>query len=166
MPVLPRPNPQKSPSFKNFFPRSHFRPCRGIRNWLPVCDLTFIYLIFLKKRVLTLVLLSDTPENTCFGHPPNVSPGRKIRDLRPFWGDTASKVVSSDPQSDQFDPSKWSVWGYNWLWKFENLPRKFEKRLWKRRKVRQKWGFSRWWWGRRSLEIGKWSFFGQPDLHF
>ena len=127
-PVLTPKNPHRS---KIFFPRSHFRPCRGIRNWLPVYDLTFICLIFLKKRVLPLVLLSDTPENTCFRHPPNVSPGRKIRASRPFWGDAASKVVSPDPKSDQFDPSKWSVWGYNWLWKFENLLRKFENRLWK-----------------------------------
>ena len=103
-------NPQKSPSFQIFFPRSHFRPCRGIRNWLSVLYLTPINLIFLKKAVLPLVLQSHTHENACFGQTTNVSPGWKIRVLRRFWGGAILKVVSLTLESDQFDPWKWSVW--------------------------------------------------------
>lgn len=110
MTTSPRSNPQKSPSFQNFFPRSHFRPCRGIRNWLSVHDLTFVNLIFLKKAVLPLVLQSDTRENTYFGQAAKVSPGWKIWVSRPLWGGAIQKVVSLTLESDQFDPWKWSVW--------------------------------------------------------
>lgn len=155
MTTFSRSNPQKSPSFQIFFPRTHFKPCRGIRNWLSVLDLISVNLIFLKKAVLPLVLQFDTPENTCFGQATKVLPRWKIRASRPFWGGAIQKVVSLTPESDQFDPWKWSVWGKNWLWKFENLLRKFENRLWNGRKVSQKWRFSRGWWRRRNIETEK-----------
>lgn len=109
MTTFSRSNPQKSPSFQIFFPRTHFKPCRGIRNWLSVFDLTSVNLIFLKKAVLPLVLQFDTPENTYFGQATKVSPGWKIWVSRPFWGGAILKVVSLTLESDQFDPWKWSV---------------------------------------------------------
>ena len=156
MTTSPRSNPQKSPSFQIFFPRSHFSPCRGIRNGLWFHDLTPLNLIFLKKPVLPLILLSATLKNPYFGQTGSVSSGWKFCTSRPFQRDADSQVVISDPQSGQFDPQKWSVWGKNWLWKFENLLRKFENRLWNGRKVSQKWRFSRGWWGWRSIKIEKW----------
>ena len=74
-PFFPLLTPRNPHRFKIFFPRPHFRPCRGIRNRLPSCSLTLINLMFLKKPVLPLVLLSTTPENPYFGQTAGVSPG-------------------------------------------------------------------------------------------
>ena len=118
-PVSKNETPENPPRLKFFFPRPHLRPCGAIRNGLAKQDLTPINLKYLKQPVLPLVLLSDTPENPCFEQAETVSPGWKIRVSGPFYSDATSKVAGSAPQSGQSDPQKWSVWGTDWLWKFE-----------------------------------------------
>lgn len=72
-PFPPFLTPENPHRFKIFFPRSYRRPCRAIRNWSAKRDLTPVNIIFLKKSVFPLVLLSDTPENPCFGQSETVS---------------------------------------------------------------------------------------------
>ena len=80
--------------------------------WNGSCNFVFtiINLIFLKKQVLPIVLLSVTPQKRIFGQLETVSPGWKFWTSRRIYGTSASQVVTLTLESGHFDPWKWSLW--------------------------------------------------------
>ena len=73
--------------------------------WNGSCKFVFtiINLIFLKKQILSLVLLSDTPQNRIFWTVGNCVARVKILSF-------ASHLRNFGFQGGHFDPWKWSLW--------------------------------------------------------